>query len=126
MPRGGKRQGVPGVSYPQRSDLNATHMPSPQVKSDGGINTTANAGIEAPPAPVEQAAPPQIMRGPDDSPMLGMPSLMPNEPITAGLNTAALLRPPRQSLGDTLSMLAAYDQSGEIQRLAMNAYRRGW
>jgi hypothetical protein len=59
------------------------------------------------------------------------PTARPDEPVTAGApfgpgESAAPQPGPRRSLAETLQMLAQYDQSGEVARLAQAASRRGW
>ena len=79
MARGGRRQGTPGVSYTNRTDLNVAHAPQQ------GTVTAASAGVVAPrPAMPAQQAPTPV--GPDQVPRLDDPSMRPNEPLTTGLD----------------------------------------
>lgn len=72
MPRGGKRQGTPGMAYSNRTDMGMDYnMQSPQTPAAGGIR----AGEQQPFLPVY----------PEDTPMLLDPTARPDEPITAGL-----------------------------------------
>jgi hypothetical protein len=79
MPRGGKREGAPGKSYANRSDMNMQRMPSQ------GLATPAAGGMTPPAAP--QGPAPQQMApiSPDQTPNLGDPGS--GQPVTAGLNT---------------------------------------
>ena len=59
------------------------------------------------------------------------PTQRPDEPVTAGApfgpgENAAPAAGPRRSLADTLGLLAAYDSTGEVARLARTAQERGW
>lgn len=79
MARGGRRQGTPGVSYQNRSDLNVFHAPQQ------GTVTAASAGVVAPARPTApQPAPAPVT--PDQVPRLDDPSMRPNEPLTTGLD----------------------------------------
>lgn len=75
MPRGGKRQGTPGVGYSNRTDLTSNYANNGASAAAGGIE-----------APREQTPiiPPQI--GADQVPNLFDPTNRPTEPVTAGLN----------------------------------------
>ena len=77
MARGGRRQGTPGVSYSNRTDLNNSHAPSQ------GTQTAASAGVRAPAVAQQQ---PQYSLTPDQVPRLDDPSLRPDEPLTSGLD----------------------------------------
>lgn len=83
MPRakgsGGARQGMPGQSYANRSDLNMDHAPE-GVGPNGEIRTAAAGSMEAPPDPGMY---------PDDTPNVGGPTRFPDEPVTAGLQPRA-------------------------------------
>lgn len=80
MPRGGKRQGMPGKGYSNRTDLGTNY--------DQQSASPAAGGVEAPPM-----RPP--MQTPDDTPGLSDPTQFPDEPITAGLNVGAGPGPSR-------------------------------
>lgn len=59
------------------------------------------------------------------------PTARPDEPVTAGApfgpgENAAPQPAARRSLGETLTLLAQYDQSGEVARMAQMAVRQGW
>lgn len=71
MPRGGKRQGIPGKGYSNRTDLTSNY--------DQQAASPAAGGLTAPPMQ-------RPMQTPEDSPGLDDPTQFPNEPITAGLN----------------------------------------
>ena len=78
MPRGGKREGTPGVGYSNRTDLGQNYQPQT------GTTTAAAGGQTAP------AAPPQrTLVTPDMIPKLNDPSGRPGEPVTTGLNAGA-------------------------------------
>ena len=78
--RGGRRQGAPGRSYTNRTDLALNR--APQV----GTDTAAAGGIKAPAAPAAPMAPPTPMVTPDMVPSLTDPTARPNEPVTHGLS----------------------------------------
>lgn len=78
MPRGGTRQGVPGATYTNRSDLNESRQPV--RAATGQPYGERKQQVEAQrvnPLP-QQASPPQVV--PIDA-----PSQRPDEPVTAGL-----------------------------------------
>lgn len=77
MARGGRRQGTPGVSYSNRTDLNTAHAPQT------GTQTAASGGVRAPAPPQQQ---PQFSVTPDQVPRLDDPSLRPQDPLTSGLD----------------------------------------
>lgn len=85
MARGGRRNGTPGKAYSNRSDL----MGQGQRPGKGGYGpqqgtrTTAAGGRTAP------AGPPMTPPGPgvDDTPFLGDPTNLPDQPLTDGLAT---------------------------------------
>lgn len=71
MARGGRRQGSPGKSYSNRTDLNVDRAPQP--------------GSSA--APVPEAAPQQAPALlPDAIPSLDTPTMYPERPVTTGLS----------------------------------------
>lgn len=72
MPRGGKRQGVPGKGYGNRTDMLTNY--------DQGKDTAAAGGMEA---PTQEMAPPPVT--PDDIPNLDTPTAYPERPVTTGL-----------------------------------------
>lgn len=93
--RGGRRQGTPGVSYANRTDLNVQRAPQT------GTQTAAAGGFEAP-----------AFTTPDQVPKLDDPSARPTEPLTTGLDagpgdgpSALGYAPPAQSVQ---SLQAAY------------------
>lgn len=75
MARGGRRQGTPGVSYANRTDLNTDRAPQTATTS------AASGPSQAPPMPT------QAFMTPDQVPKLDDPSSRPTEPITEGLST---------------------------------------
>lgn len=97
MPRGGKRQGSPGKTYSNRTDMMTNY--------DNAGSSAAAGGM----APVSrEMKPPAVTpsRTPEDSPMLTAPSQYPDEPLTAGLdygpgaNSSALDMPTYNSQRD--------------------------
>lgn len=72
MARGGRRQGQPGKSYSNRTDLLSDRVPEP--------GSSANT----PPAPSEQGPAPSWIK-PDDIPTMDTPTLFPNRPVTDGI-----------------------------------------
>jgi hypothetical protein len=99
-PRGGTRQGTPGVGYSNRSDLLLNRAPQT------GTQTAASAGVTpaATPAPAAPTGP-----LPDQIPTLTTPSQRPGEPLTTGLSTGpgagpeALGSPPAMQQNATLA-----------------------
>ena len=84
--RGGKRQGAPGVQYPNRSDMRQAPRARPgQPYGVAGQQLEAQQQIplatQAQPAPAPAPAP--VMPG--GLGPLNAPTTRPNEPITAGL-----------------------------------------
>lgn len=78
--RGGRRQGTPGKSYANRTDLQVSRAPQ------SGMQTAASGGY-APPAqsgPGPGVGIPNWL-GPDQVPTLDEPTHRPGEPVTAGL-----------------------------------------
>lgn len=73
MPSGGARQGQPGKSYSNRTDLNVDRAPQPG--SSGQMPETS---------PLTGSPQPPMML-PDDIPTLDTPTQFPDEPVTAGL-----------------------------------------
>ena len=106
MPRGGRRQGAPGQSYGQRSDLNAPKIMSvpgqtygkqaEQVAAQRAIpmGPPPSASMPPPAAPAPGAAAPGA-GAPPPMPMPGgltpldAPSERPDEPVTAGMAMGA-------------------------------------
>lgn len=71
MPRGGKREGTPGVGYSNRTDLTNNYDQAAASPAAGGLT--------------EQAGPPPLSQYPEDTPNLSAPTNFPEEPITTGL-----------------------------------------
>ena len=78
MPRGGKRQGTPGVGYSNRTDLAVDYTAG--SPASGGMVTQADL--------MQPSTPP--VQYPEDSPMLLDPTQRPDEPVTAGLENGPL------------------------------------
>ena len=76
MPRGGARQGRPGVAYGHRTDLNKNRLP---VQSAPGQPYGARVAQERAQQAVPMAAPPAPPPMPLDA-----PTARPGEPVTAG------------------------------------------
>lgn len=76
MPRGGRRQGQPGVAYSNRVDL---------LQNRDNAGSAAGGGF----TPAAQPATPQMAAYPEDSPGLLDPTSRPNEPVTDGLAMGA-------------------------------------
>lgn len=84
MPRGGRRQGTPGKSYSNRSDLNQPVRTAPgQDYGKAGAQAAAQQAIPLP----QQAspAPGASSPAPPAPGMLSAPTANPNQPVTAGL-----------------------------------------
>lgn len=102
MPRGGRRAGAPGKTYGNRSDLNTNRTLPVQTapnQSYGVAGQQAAAQRVVPlasqPAPAGNAGASQSPLVPQASPAgappqlvpLDAPTMRPNEPLTAGVNT---------------------------------------
>ena len=72
MARGGRRQGQPGQSYQNRTDLNVDRAPMPGSSADN-VSASGNPPV----------GPPAL--SPDSIPNLEEPTQFPDEPVTAGL-----------------------------------------
>ncbi len=79
MPRGGRRQGQPGVAYGNRTDLLVDRNNTGSAASGGYVAPTQSA----------PAAPQPPVAYPEDTPGLLDPSTRPNEPVTTGLQYGA-------------------------------------
>ena len=133
MPRpGGARQGTPGRSYSNRTDLNVVRA------SQSGLSTAAAGGRQpppqaAPPAAVDGQAgqPPSPMIRPDMVPRLDDPTARPDEPVTAGLATGPGIGPaqmtPTPLPPEVATVQAAYaaSPSPELRRTMMWLYSQG-
>lgn len=92
MPRGGKRAGVPGRGYSNRTDLNSNRTLPVQAGPSQGYGQQAaqlrsqQAVPMAPPpsAPPQAAAPPAAAGRPPMPVPLDAPTARPGEPLTAG------------------------------------------
>jgi hypothetical protein len=122
VPRGGRREGRPGVAYASRTDLQAVRTgPSQQygqrVEQERSQRVLPLAGATSPgptapptPAPAAPAGPPAPLPGQVVS--LGAPSARPDEPVTSGMAMGLGAGPealgPLQSLhGDVNEQLRA-------------------
>ena len=117
MPRGGPRQGQPGKSYANRSDLNVDRAPMP-----GSSAEDVSAGGNPP------AAPPML--SPDAIPNLEEPTQFPDEPVTAGLPFglgAASVSVAPADLSNTLILAALRrnPDNPDLQRIAAYMNMRG-
>lgn len=99
MARGGPRQGTPGKSYDNRTDLLGNYGQSKPGASpaSGGAAAPAPAGAPA-------AQPPEAVH-PDTILPLDAPTQRPNEPVTAGLPFGPGAGPPAPPNRDVLTML---------------------
>lgn len=122
MPRGGRRSGTPGTSYPNRSDLASPRLPAQAAPGQpygvAGAQVAAQQAVPiqrpqaVPTAPSAAAAPPVL---PGSFGPLDRPTERPGEPVTAGAPVGAgpgpevlgLGPPPPQQLGQLLNQLAA-------------------
>lgn len=119
MPRGGPRQGQPGKSYANRSDLNVDRAPMP-----GSSAEDVSAGGNPP------VGPPMLT--PDSIPTLDEPTQFPDEPVTAGLpfgDGADTVSVAPANLSNTLILAALRrnPDNPDLQRLVayMNATGNG-
>lgn len=119
MARGGSRQGQPGKTYSNRTDLNTNRAPqTPQVTAAGG-----------PTAPPPQQGP--AFMSPDMVPKLDDPTGRPNEPLTTGLSTGPGMGP--EAIGGSppnpavASVQAAYlaNPTPQLRRALMSLTARG-
>jgi hypothetical protein len=128
MPRpGGRRQGQPGRSYSNRTDLAMARAPQQ------GTNTAAAGGYH-PPAGTEASADriaPQPTVTPDMVPKLDDPTATPGRPLTAGLMVGPGPGPeamgPRPIAPDVMRVQAAYlnNPSPELRRTILWLYGQG-
>lgn len=117
MPRGGPRQGQPGKSYANRSDLNVDRAPMP-----GSSAEDVSAGGNPP------AAPPML--SPDAIPNLEEPTQFPDEPVTAGLPfglgaDSVSVAPADLSNTLILAALRRNPDNPDLQRIAAYMNMRG-
>ena len=99
--RGGRRQGAPGKSYANRTDLSVARAPQT------GLQTAAAAGQVAP-APVAPAGPPQAPAiTPDHTPNLMDPGT-PGMPIQSGLPTGPGAGPATPPQGHDIAIIQKY------------------
>jgi hypothetical protein len=92
VPRGGRRSGAPGVTYPERTDLNQAVRTVPgQPYGQAGAQQAAQQAIPQPQTPVVQASPAPTAApfAAPESGMLHAPTARPDEPVTAGLPVGA-------------------------------------
>lgn len=109
MPRGGERAGVPGETYPQRSDM----QNNPRTGGKGKVYGDAKrqAAVSQTPDATGPALP-----APGSLVSLDAPSERPDEPLTAGLDigpgpgSEVLAAPPVQddALFDLRALVAEY------------------
>ena len=101
MPRGGKRQGVPGKGYGNRTDMLTNY--------DQGKDTAATGGMTAPPPEAAAAEAPGIPGiTPDDVPGIDAPTNYPGEPVTAGLMRGPGAGPQRDTRLEETKNLRQY------------------
>lgn len=92
MPRGGRRDGKPGRSYGQRTDLQGASLHSQQY-GQGAARQARTAAVpvaappQAPSVPGPAAPAPAAPAGPAPGTLGGLmdPSVRPNEPLTHGM-----------------------------------------
>ena len=110
MPRGGARQGQPGKSYANRSDLNVDRAPQPGAS--GNLPEDVSAGGNPAPGGLT----------PDMIPTLEEPTQFPDQPVTAGLpfgDGTDTLSVPAEDLSNTLinAALRRHPDNPDLQRL---------
>lgn len=139
MARGGRRTGVPGKNYAQRTDLHQ----APKAPS-GGEYGSVKASIDAqkviplPTAnhpPVQQAAPAPQGVAPGEIPF-DAPTTRPSEPVTAGLPMGPgpgpeVLNLPNDSSNTAMQLRAMYSsipeaQNNDMLRLVELAEQQSW
>lgn len=114
MPSGGARQGQPGKSYANRSDLNVNRAPMP------------GASVPAEEQPSGTGRP---MITPDSIPTLDEPTQFPDQPVTAGLpfgdgpNEMAAPVPVRNTLLE--AALMRNPDNPDLQRIVAYMNARG-
>lgn len=132
MPRGGKRSGVPGKGYSNRTDLLSMRAPAT------GAQTPASGGVPVPQGQPQPISNPQTVptlgqeyTTPDMVPRLDDPSLRPDEPITTGLPVGPGGGPealgPMPYSRESAGLMAAFQQNPtpELRRALLNARARG-
>jgi hypothetical protein len=103
MARGGRRQGTPGVSYGNRTDLAVDRAPQQ------GTATAASGGVQPPPQPMGLA--------PDEIPSPIDPSSRPHEPVTAGLPSDFPKVTERNDARDLIQALMLQSPNPDLARL---------
>lgn len=132
MARGGPRQGTPGATYQNRTDLQRPSIPQrPAPGQTYGQGVQQQQAIQtAPMGPPPVAGgggtatppPPAPRTAPEPTPLFA-PTQRPNEPLTAGVDTgpgpdSSVLNLNAGQTADTLaSMLETMPQSTEVAAL---------
>jgi hypothetical protein len=99
MPRGGRRSGTPGKTYPNRTDM---HKPEFKGQPQGAAKAQAEVQASGSPGSAPgPSAPPAAPPGPAAGSLgaFNRPSDRPEEPITAGLSTGPGPGPDALGLG---------------------------
>jgi len=121
--RGGKRQGVPGSNYSNRTDLSMAQNQKPLAPTaptgmpygahQASIAAQQAVPVAPPPAPMvpQGLGSPVSGPAPGELPPLNAPSARPSEPVTAGLPIGA-------GPGPTPNPNAASNVSGLLAQLA--------
>jgi len=138
MVRGGSRQGKPGGSYGNRSDLRTVKPATPTGQPYGANKAISDSAAALPPGAAPAGAPPMPQGAPSAGPMPGdsgdfmRPTERPNEPITAGLSVGpgagpeALTTIPTQDDDDVdLVALAQYLPTLELMANSSTATSAG-
>jgi hypothetical protein len=81
---GGRRQGTPGKTYGNRTDLNVNYG-----QSKPGASVASGGMVAPPPQQPQQAQQQGPLITPDHVPALDDPTSRPNEPVTHGLDSGA-------------------------------------
>lgn len=121
---GGRRQGTPGKSYSNRTDLNTNYGQSKPGAS------AASGGMVAPAPAAGQ--PPQQFLTPDDVPKLDDPSPYPDRPITHGLDVGpgagseAMGVTPGNPFGNDVRAAYLRNPTPELRRAIALMEMQGW
>lgn len=90
MARGGRRQGAPGKTYSNRTDLQQGQRQSPVMRVPGQAYGAQAEQVRAQQAIPMGPQPPLAPAAPATEPVpLHAPTMRPNEPLTAGVDMGA-------------------------------------
>lgn len=122
--RGGRRQGTPGVAYPNRTDLAADRAPAQPAQAPKGQTYGEAQRMEQ---AMQQLPVPDLAAQLNAIPGLTDPSTRPDEPLTAGLpfgpGPGPAVRPPQPGGAGLLRRMVAENPDPELFQLLEIAER---